>query len=117
MDRTIQYISESKGPYVDFYSTLDASTVAFERGVDSLWYAKFKVIISCEGKVDVVRFEFSSKDSASSAPLMLQKSTFTHEANNALIERPLEVYLYDEVSKRDWTFRDTLELPNEHFFG
>ena len=114
--RPIQYISESKGPYVDFYSTLDASTVAFERGVDSLWYAKFKAAISYEGKVDVVRFEFSSKDSASSAPLMLQKSTFTHEADNALLKRPLEVYLYDEVSKRDWTFRDTLELPNEHFW-
>ena len=114
--RPIQYVSESKGPYVDFYSTLDASTVAFEKGADSLWHARFKVAISFEGKIDVVLFELSSEDSASSAPLMLQKSTFTLEAENALLKRPLEVYLYDEVISRDWTFRDTLELPNEDFW-
>ena len=114
--RPIQYVSESKGPYVDFYSTLDASTVAFEKGADSLWHARFKVAISFEGKIDVVLFELSSEDSASSAPLMLQKSTFTLEAENALLKRPLEVYLYDEVTSRDWTFKDTLELPNEDFW-
>ena len=32
----IQYVSESQGPYVDFYSTLDASTIAFEMDADSI---------------------------------------------------------------------------------
>ena len=40
----------------------------------------------------------------------------TLEAENALLKRPLEVYLYDEIISRDWTFRDTLELPNEDFW-
>ena len=75
----IQYVSENQGPYVDFYSTLDASTIAFEMDADSLWHARFKLALSFEGKVDVVRFEYTSEDSASSAPLMLQKSTFTFD--------------------------------------
>ena len=73
--RPIQYVSESKGPYVDFYSTLDASTVAFEKGADSLWHARFKVAISFEGKIDVVLFELSSEDSASS-PAYASKKHF-----------------------------------------
>ena len=100
----IQYVSESQGPYVDFYSTLDASTIAFEMDADSIWHARFKVALSFEGKVDVVRFEYTSEDSASSAPLMLQKSTFTFDETKGTAKRPLEIFLYDEVSNSDWSF-------------
>jgi len=112
----IQYVSEVKGPYVDFYSTLDASTIAFERDHDSLWHARFKLALSFEGKVDVVRFEYASKDSASSAPLMLQKSTFTFESFGEGQKLPLEIFLYDEVSNSDWSFNDTIEFISSDFW-
>ena len=112
----IQYVSESQGPYVDFYSTLDASTIAFEMDADSIWHARFKVALSFEGKVDVVRFEYTSEDSASSAPLMLQKSTFTFDETKGTAKRPLEIFLYDEVSNSDWSFSDTLEYVASDFW-
>ena len=112
----VQYVSEAQGPYVDFYSTLDASTIAFEQGEDSLWHARFKVALSFEGKVDVVRFEYTSEDSASSAPLMLQKSTFTFESAQEGQGRPLEIFLYDEVSNSDWSFNDTIEYVSGDYW-
>ena len=112
----IQYVSETQGPYVDFFSTLDASTIAFEMDADSIWHARFKVALSFEGKVDVVRFEYTSEDSASSAPLMLQKSTFTFDDTKEIEKRPLEIFLYDEVSNSDWSFSDTLEYVASDFW-
>ena len=72
--RPIQYVSESKGPYVDFYSTLDASTVAFEKGADSLWHARFKVAISFEGKIDVVLLNYQVKTQPQAPRLCFKKA-------------------------------------------
>ena len=71
--------------------------------------ARFKVALSFEGKVDVVRFEYTSEDSASSAPLMLQKSTFTFDETKGH-EATVGDLLYDEVSNSDWSFTDTLNM-------
>ena len=67
-------------------------------------------------KVDVVRFEYTSEDSASSAPLMLAKSTFTFDDAKQEAKRPLEIFLYDEVSASDWSFSDTLEYVASDFW-
>ena len=111
----IEYISVNAGPYIDFYSTLDASTIAFEMDKDSVWHSRFKVAISFEGKVDVVQYEYSSKDSASSAPLMLQKSTFTIVGDYREQRKPMEIFLYDEISGDEWKFNDTLDYEAKDF--
>ena len=61
--------------------------------------------------MDVVRFEYTSEDSASSAPLMLQKSTFTFDETKGTAKRPLEIFLYDEVSNSDWSLLILNMLP------
>lgn len=107
----VQYYTTDGQVYWDFYSTLDASTVSYKMNDDSTWSSSMKVALQLGGKLDVFQFNFSGKDSASGAPLMLQKSTFLapEEANSAGTV-PVNIVLIDEMSGQEWNFGDTLEL-------
>ena len=73
------YVSAQGKPYIDVYTTLDASTVVYELDADSNWVTSFKVVIQTGGKLDAFTFNYAQTDSASGAPLLLQKSTFVYE--------------------------------------
>jgi len=108
----VQYTTSDGQAYWDIYSTLDASTIAYERGTDSLWHASLKVALQLNDKVDVFLFEYTSKDSASNAPLLMEKSSFAATSD---VDQLLEVVLLDEVSDANWSIADTLSLSVSEF--
>ena len=75
----VAYASAQGTPYVDVYSTLDASTLAYEMAEDSSWSGSLVVRLKMGGKWDALAFEYRSQDSASGAPLLLQKSVMAFE--------------------------------------
>lgn len=98
--------------YWDIYSTLDASTLSYELGADSSWNAALKVVVQLGDKIDVFQFEYSANDSASGAPLLMEKSSFAAPERGF---HPLKIVLMDQVSKMEWTLEDTLEVPQQDF--
>ena len=105
----VQYSTADGAFYWDIYSTLDASTVAYEFAADSLWHANFKVALQLDDKLDVFVFEYVTKDSASNAPLLLEKSSF---ASGGHSKQFLKVMLVDVVGDQSWEISDTLVLNN-----
>lgn len=103
----VQYTTVHGESYWDIYSTVDASTLAYELAADSVWHASLKVAIRLGDKLDVFQFEYSSKDSASNAPLLLEKSSFLAELDRS---SKMEVVLVDLVTGMDWQLSDTLMI-------
>jgi len=102
--------TQEGSPYVDVYSTLDASTLAYEMLADSSWNGSLKVVLTIGNKVDVFAYNYINSDSASGAPLLLQKSTFLLESWQPL---PIKVDLGDVVSGQNWSYSDTLILVKD----
>jgi GWxTD domain-containing protein len=102
--------TQEGSPYVDVYSTLDASTLAYEMLPDSTWVGSLKVVLILDNKVDVFAFEYNHVDSASGAPLLLQKSTFLLENWSPI---PIQVDLTDGISGQNWSYSDTILLKTD----
>jgi len=106
----VVYSTNEGTPYVDVYSTLDASTLAYEMSADSTWGGSLLVRIKMGDKWDALAFDYRSQDSASGAPLLLQKSVMAFKNWSPI---PVEVVLRDEVSGQEWRYEDTLSLESE----
>ena len=109
----VAYTSAQGTPYVDVYSTLDASTLAYEMAADSSWSGSLVVRLKMGDKWDALVFDYRSQDSASGAPLLLQKSVMAFENWTPV---PVEVVLRDEVSGQEWRYEDTLTLESEGLY-
>ena len=106
----VVYSTNEGTPYVDVYSTLDASTLAYEMSADSTWGGSLLVRIKMGDKWDALAFDYRAQDSASGAPLLLQKSVMAFKNWSPI---PVEVVLRDEVSGQEWRYEDTLSLESE----
>ena len=103
----VQYATSDGTLYWDMYCTLDASTVSYKKNQDSTWSSSLKVALKVGDKLDVFQFTYTGRDSASGAPLLLQKSTAMSPAGNSV---SVSVLLIDEYSEREWQLSDTLEI-------
>ncbi|MEY2963312.1 MAG: hypothetical protein RL754_573 [Bacteroidota bacterium] len=108
------YVSSEGKAYVDVYTKLDASTVGAEMLPDSTWKVSTAVAIEAFGKMDVVRFEYVQNDSASGAPILLQKSVFAYEQKD-FTSLELKITVNDIVADQVWTLSDSLALPHGAF--
>ncbi len=106
----IVYSTNEGTPYVDVYSTLDASTLTYEMLADSTWGGSLLVRIKMGDKWDALAFDYRAQDSASGAPLLLQKSVMAFKNWSPV---PVEVVLRDELSGQEWRYEDTLSLESE----
>lgn len=106
------YVSAQGKPYVDLYTTLDASTIGYKLDSDSNWVTSFKVVVQTSGKLDAFTFNYAQRDSASGAPLLLQKSTFAFEnwTNQAV-----KIVIKDDHTGEFMEFEDTLRLNGDEF--
>ena len=105
----IVYSTNEGTPYVDVYSTLDASTLTYDMSADSTWSGSLLVRIKMGDKWDALAFDYRAQDSASGAPLLLQKSVMAFKNWSPV---PVEVVLRDEVSGQEWSYEDTLSLAS-----
>ena len=103
----VQYATSDGTLYWDMYCTLDASTVSYARNIDSTWTSSLKVALQVGDKLDVFQFTYTGMDSASGAPLLLQKSTAMSPAGKSV---PVSVLLVDEYSEKEWHLLDTLQI-------
>jgi len=104
------YVSAQGKPYIDVYTTLDASTVGYELDTDSNWVTSFKVVIQTGGKLDAFTFNYAQTDSASGAPLLLQKSTFVYENWS---NESVKIVITDDVTGELIEVEDTIRLNGE----
>jgi len=107
------YVSAQGKPYIDVYTTLDASTVGYELDADSNWVTSFKVVIQTGGKLDAFTFNYAQTDSASGAPLLLQKSTFVYEN---WTNESVKIVITDDVTGELIEVEDTIRLNGEASF-
>ena len=107
------YVTAQGKPYVDLYTTLDASTIGFELNADSNWVTSFKVVVQTGGKLDAFTFNYAQEDSASGAPLLLQKSTFAFED---WTHQVLKIVITDDVTGDFIELEDTLHFGGEEAY-
>ena len=107
------YVTAQGKPYVDLYTTLDASTIGFELNVDSNWVTSFKVVVQTGGKLDAFTFNYAQEDSASGAPLLLQKSTF---AFDDWTNQVLKIVITDDITGDFIELEDTLHFGGEEAY-
>lgn len=95
--------------YLDVYSKLDASTVAARKGEGELWDSEVVVAVQVAGKLDVLAFTYANEDSASGAPILLQKSVFALEEGVEAVD--IKVEIVDKVTDQQWSLEDKIDLP------